>query len=677
MTTRLRLLFAITLLGATACSADSGDVIGSTTCPRGQVLQRGECVERSDEGDTSAGGTRDTGLDVPAPDVEGDAGEADGSGEGTDAGTDTTEGCEAGTRGCLDATTAFVCEDDGQTRTPEPCDDGQICNEGTCVGEEVVCDAGTIVACEDANSQRVCNDEGTGYAVRPCPDIAPNCLGEGYCSENICEPRDRLCDGDTAVICNDEGDAYEQAQICQFGCQNGACVDPCATTGKDYLGCTFYAVDLPNVGEAATTPFAITLSNTFDAEVEANILRPDGTELDVVIAPNALELVDLGVNSLTGSSLGNQSYRIVSSAPVTVHQFNPLNSPGVATNDASLLLPATSVGTEYIVTAWPVTTFGAGSYTRGYTTIIAVNDGITNVTVTTSAPIEAGSGVAAMSRGQTETFALEQGQVLNLMTNSTAEADLTGTEISSDKPVAVFAGQECGNIPLNTQFCDHVEQQLLPTDTWSTQFVAAKFQPRGTEPDVYVIVGRESGTSLTMSPANPLVHNRVIGRGEVITFEETRDFVLNASNPVSLSQFMVGSMYPGEPGCYQNSIGTIIRNRCAIPNSSSCGGSAIGDPAFLVNVPTDQFLSDYIVQTPSQYVQDYFNIVAPSGAEIRIDGSPVTAPRTSLSGWDIMRVPVSDGVHRVDADVAFGLYAYGYDCDVSYAYPGGLNLDSL
>ena len=670
-------LGALSLAGAPllllACSADTGPA-ASEDCPRGQVLQRGECVERSSGGDTTPGDSGTTPV-VPDAGPVGDTTDVpDGSGE-TDVDLGTI--CEPGSVGCLDAVTRFECAEDGLSRTPTTCAPAEVCTDGACIGAEVLCYPGTVVACEDAATQRLCDDAGTGFVTRPCPEVAPNCLGDGFCSDDLCIPRTRACDGDNATICNDEGDAYEITQPCQFGCQAGACVDPCAATGKDYLGCTFYAVDLPNVADAADTDFAITISNTFNAEVEAEIVSPDGSERTVAIPANSLELVNLGVQSLTDSSLNNASFRVTSSAPVTIHQFNPINSPGVATNDASLLLPATSVGTDYIVTAWPVTTFSGGGFSRGYTTIIAVNTGTTNVTVTPSAPVGAGTGVPALIAGQTETFALEQGQVLNLMTTGAAGADLTGTEISSDKPVAVFAGHECANVPNNTQFCDHLEQQLLPTDTWSTQFVGAKFRPRGREADVYRIVGRDSGTTLTMEPANVLVHNRTIGRGEVVEFTETRDFVLTATQPISLAQFMVGSLYHGEPTCYQNSFGTVVRSGCAIASTPSCGQSAIGDPAFLVNVPTDQFLSDYIVLTPSQYQEDYLTIIAPSGATVRLDGTPISAGRSSLGGWDIIRIPVNDGVHRVDADVAFGLYAYGYDCDVSYAYPGGLNLDSL
>ena len=46
------------------------------------------------------------------------------------------------------------------------------------------------------------------------------------------------------------------------------------------------------------------------------------------------------------------------------------------------------------------------------------------------------------------------------------------------------------------------------------------------------------------------------------------------------------------------------------------------------------------------------------------------------TGYGIIQAPVQPGVHTVVGSQAFGLTAYGYDCDVSYAYPGGLKLQA-
>ena len=47
-----------------------------------------------------------------------------------------------------------------------------------------------------------------------------------------------------------------------------------------------------------------------------------------------------------------------------------------------------------------------------------------------------------------------------------------------------------------------------------------------------------------------------------------------------------------------------------------------------------------------------------------------------IQGTDyrVARLTVSDGVHRIDASEPVGVIVYGYDDDVSYGYPAGLDL---
>ena len=46
--------------------------------------------------------------------------------------------------------------------------------------------------------------------------------------------------------------------------------------------------------------------------------------------------------------------------------------------------------------------------------------------------------------------------------------DFTGTRISTNKPVSVFSGHACAELPLGGGDCDHMVEQLLPTVLWGT-----------------------------------------------------------------------------------------------------------------------------------------------------------------------------------------------------------------
>ena len=78
-------------------------------------------------------------------------------------------------------------------------------------------------------------------------------------------------------------------------------------------------------------------------------------------------------------------------------------------------------------------------------------------------------------------------------------------------------------------------------------------------------------------------------------------------------------------------------------------------------------------------MENYLNITVPDGVSVTIDGQPLTAPIVPIpgTGFGVAQQAVLPGVHTVTGSKAFGLTAYGYDCDVSYAYPGGLKLQAL
>jgi hypothetical protein len=246
--------------------------------------------------------------------------------------------------------------------------------------------------------------------------------------------------------------------------------------------------------------------------------------------------------------------------------------------------------------------------------------------------------------------------------------------------VAVFGGHECGNVVVGVDRCDHIESQLFPVDTWGTDYVATKYTPRGNEPDVWRIVAAKDGTAARLSFRIPAPEEQVhvgepvlgddytefhLDRGQYVEFEATQPFFVEATFPVSLGHYMVGSNWITIPRVCNQGI-------------DAGNPTGIGDPALSIAVPISQFRADYIVLIPLDYDEDYLNIIYREGVSVTLDGAALNPTVTrALFGtpWVVATVEVSDGPHQLHGEEPFGLEAYGYDCHVSYSYPGGLNLE--
>ena len=51
--------------------------------------------------------------------------------------------------------------------------------------------------------------------------------------------------------------------------------------------------------------------------------------------------------------------------------------------------------------------------------------------------------------------------------------DLSGTKIISDKPISVFSGHQCGNVPFYITYCSHLMEQIPPTALWGRVYYTA------------------------------------------------------------------------------------------------------------------------------------------------------------------------------------------------------------
>ena len=655
----------------------AGPGVNSGGIPTADTSDTGTGVGGWGTGDGGTGGYNPT-VDVTTNPTEGISG-------------DVTEGCTPGKATCLDENTRSVCNDVGTSTVPVPCPEGSKCLDGYCA--EPICTPGEQQdppKCSGSNSFKQCNDSGTAWEDAYC-DAGLTCF-EGECVNLVCPPNSAICFGTSALKrCNDDGSGWLEPELCTQGalCQLDAngfafCADACEANVKQntYLGCDYWAADLDNVDEGQYQPIAVVVSAppdgndakvTITATSDGHTLTPAelGATTDTV-AKGQLEVFILPTgHDLDGSTKVKESFRIQTSAPVTVHQFNPFKPKDettggkVYTNDASLLLPSNVGGQEYYVMSWSHRADDLKTY-RGFLTVVATQKGVTTVSVTPRGTVSAGPGVPSMVANQTTPFQLEQGEVLNLETDGVQGQDLTGTRIASDKRVAVFSGHECANIPLGVNFCDHIEQQLFPVHAWGSHYVADTFAPRSEgQFDIFRIIGGADDIFVVTDPPIEGYESFTLNKGQVVQFLAKDSFTITASAkpgqaaPIMVGHYMIGSNYPG--------------------SSWTCGTSGSGDPALTLSVPSEQFLDTYTVLTPPDYEQDFLNIIAKPGTVLTLDGAPLEATFTPLGSgeWGVVQLPVPDGVHTVSGDSPFGLTAYGYDCDVSYAYPGGLKLDAI
>ena len=589
--------------------------------------------------------------------------------------------CTDGERHCRDLHILEFC--DGGLWSSEPCSESSACIGNSCL--PVICEPGEPVSCETPTQVRRCDDTGLSYVVEPCPDQL-NC-SMGVCTDQICTPGLTRCNGpNLAEICSVTGSAWELVEECPVGtiCEDEECQDLCTVNSKiaTYIGCEYWAADLDNDGRpqqdqwgdirtdpvtgepisAAQQQYSVAVSNPNpEISAEVTIINGDGELIelsDPVIPGLGLRVFPLPRRDVNGSGITRNMYHIVSNVPITVHQFNPANNLDVFSNDASLLLPTNALGIDYIVLGWPGNAVNPTN-PRSYATIIATQDE-TTVSVTTPIIINGGTGVTSMSANETREFALDRYQVLNLEMGN-GVLDITGMTIQSNKKIAVFFGHECANVSSTTNYCDHMEQQLFPVNSWGTTYVAVKTYPRGAEPDYWRVLASEDNTTVTTNPPQNGAASVTLQRGNFVEFFSSQNFEINSDKPIMVGQYIVGSNYP------------------SIPFSCHSNRSGVGDPAFLLNVPIEQFRKDYIVMIPMNYQSNYFNVIAPPGAVINLDGIPLTGYFVPVGSatFSANRVTSSYGAHILTSDQPFGLTVYGYDCDVSYAYPGGLDLESL
>ena len=110
------------------------------------------------------------------------------------------------------------------------------------------------------------------------------------------------------------------------------------------------------------------------------------------------------------------------------------------------------------------------------------------------------------------------------------------------------------------------------------------------------------------------------------------------------------------------------------PNIPEPTDAKIGDPAFIMTTHVKQHLDDYVFLVPNKYSQNYINVVKKPGTTVTLDGAPLAQSafkNFANNLWQVTRMPIAQGAHRLKSNKPVALTVYGWDNYVSYGYPGG------
>jgi hypothetical protein len=585
--------------------------------------------------------------------------------------------------------------------------------------------------------------------------------GVAGCHRRICIPEETGCANRRTIgVCNATGTGWIADRQCDQNagevCAQGRCVSACelAMGNSSYMGCEFFAVEMANLtsGSFAMHPYALVVANPNENQVSVSVTHKpsvnaepvfavvlsnhnaQGTSLNSEVRDSNRQVVP-GQGALTGpaesvaipaggtatllvreqgggrfnigptgpnqtgTGVDARSFRVDATLPVIVYQFNPLCCNNNHTNDASLLLPVSGMGQAYHAFAGPSWSFGSNY--PGTFTVVAARDN-TAVTIDVSGAARHNMPTlpnlpAPDGDGRIE-VTLNQYGTINLI--SGAGGDLTGVRVEASKPVGAFGGHMCTQIPFGDVACDHIEEQLLPDETWGARYAAVPFHfrnpNRGNETSYYRVMANADGAEIHFDPewtavvaasrsgaavyapqngvrsCSSIVQNGVLflGPDENCEFNTQISVLLEAEQRFGVTQFMSGQ-------------------------ASTGGQNHAGDPAMMVVPPRDQFRNRYMFLTPQTYYVDYLNLVGPENAVYELDGAVIdnTAcqelnnpdeapcvidPWAPIGNGEIghMVIRMNDGPHLVESRSGepFGIMVYAYDNYVSYAYPGGLDL---
>ena len=148
-----------------------------------------------------------------------------------------------------------------------------------------------------------------------------------------------------------------------------------------------------------------------------------------------------------------------------------------------------------------------------------------------------------------------------------SDNDLTGTRITSSKPLSVFSGSDCAFVPQGIGNCNNLVEQVPPTVTWGSKFFVASLEGRSSGERIRVLSTRAASVAVNCNTVVSVSEFQLQSGGSF------REFVIpinsfcsiESTSPVLVAQYAYGSVI-----------------------------DLVGDPFMMIIPPIEQFTNNYL-----------------------------------------------------------------------------------
>lgn len=332
------------------------------------------------------------------------------------------------------------------------------------------------------------------------------------------------------------------------------------------------------------------------------------------------------------NEVGNKAVYIKSTSNVSIIALNYKS----ASADASLLYPVKSLGQEHIIFGYP------SDISKNEALIIATRDSsiiVINKRFTTS-------------KEKSDTIHLNKGESYFF----TRPWDISGVMINSNRPIAVFSGSGCADIPYRPKqricCCDHLYEQIPPTTAWGKTFITVPYKTR--KADLFRFIAGRDTCKISMNGKYAFTIAPGKSKDTLLSYSTK----INSSNRLLIAQMSNGQQFD----------------------------NVDSDPFYILVSPIEQSINYVTFDAfTARVIRKYYVNVVLKKNDLKtffLDGDSTHrqhfVPLEGDSSFVTAQIDIARGRHNMKCGGdGFNAYVYGYGEYESFGYNAGTKLELL